>query len=188
MVQVFPENISLNFLGHIAENVTAFSGFRQAAYNADTFRNSMVQHLPTMAISAVAAARSGGANFLMNIARQGAQTWQDWLVSHSAFGNANASNLIFADDVQFSIGIKSVSREALRTIDRYFSMYGYNVQAMHKPLYYYKNRGDRKCVYIKTRDVEIHGQIPKYALEYISNLFNNGVRIWTNEANIGNYD
>ena len=172
----------------LPEDTISIGGFRQAAYSADTYMNSMVQNLPTLAIGAITSAIAGPEALAVFGARQAASHFGDFLVPHDIGGNANASSVFFADDVQITIGTKTPTREVVRLLDQYFTMYGYNVQVSRRPLYFWESKGDRKFVYIKTSNIELHGQVPKEAIEYISNLFNNGVRLWEDESQIGNYD
>lgn len=170
--------------GIVADNVISFGGFRQAAYSANTFMNTIAQSAPSLAMSAVAAMNGSYHNLLY----QAGSLWREALVPFEIGGTANASEIIFSDDIQFTVSVKCPNREAIRSIDNYFTLYGYNVQSLKSPMYYWENRGNRKFVYIKTKQCELHGSAPVEAYEYITGLFNRGVRLWDEPDNIGNYD
>ena len=167
-----------------ADNVISFGGFRQAAYASNTFMNTVAQSGPSIAMSAVAALTGNPYNLVYQIG----SLYRESIVPYEIGGTANASDVIFSDDVQFTVSVKCPNREAIRSIDNFFTLYGYNVQSLKNPLYYWENRGGRKCVYIKTRDCELHGSAPAEAYEYITGLFNRGVRLWAEPEDIGNYD
>lgn len=173
----------------LPESVIQFGGFRQAAYSANTFTNSIAQNVPSMVLSAVSAAYTGGLDRLaFNAADTLIGLWRDSLVQNDIVQNANASSIFFSDSVIITHGFKAPSRETVRNLDDYFTAYGYNVSEIRNPMYFWNNKGNRKFVYIKTRNVEIHSKVPTAALNYISKLFNNGVRLWVEPELIGNYD
>lgn len=68
-------------------------------------------------------------------------------------------------------------------IDGFFNLYGYAVHAV-KPV----NRAARKhWTYIKTRDVNIWGNVPVDHLNMVRQVYDSGVTFWRNGDNIGEY-
>lgn len=187
-ILITPENYNGSNMAHtIVEDAIMFGGFRQAAYSANTFMNSLVQNVPSLAISAASAALAGDAATGVFAANAITDIYKDSLVQHNISGIAAASSVVFSDNVNFTVGFKCPSADTVRRLDDYFTMFGYNLQTIGNPMDYFNERGDRPYTYIKTRDVEVHGQIPNDAKEYIMGLFNKGIRLWRNVEDIGKY-
>lgn len=73
--------------------------------------------------------------------------------------------------------------EYLKTIDDFFSMYGYKVNLVKVP----NLSGRQNWNYVKTIDCNILGNIPQEDLQLIKNLFNNGITIWHNPSTFLDY-
>lgn len=72
--------------------------------------------------------------------------------------------------------------EYIKSIDQYFSKYGYKVNQIQKPKLHTHSRYN----YIKTNDCVVYGNIPQIAKQFIENLFNDGVTLWHN-TNVFDY-
>lgn len=189
---VFYNGLGINRMPNTsAGDSIAFGGFRQAAWSANAFENSIAQNGPTLALGAFSNIMSmasgtpqGVASGTMGLLQMGANLWKDSLVSETISGTASASNIFFAENVTIMSGVKMPTPEAMRVIDDYFTMYGYNIQQIRNPSGYFRNRDN--FTYIRTKDAEIDGPIPRAAMDWLRDRFNNGVRLWyTND--IGNY-
>lgn len=93
-------------------------------------------------------------------------------------------------DLMFSTGNKyfsfmemSIRPEVAKSIDDYFSMFGYKVNKIEVPPM--NNR--ETWTYVKTNGCQIHGNIPAYDLSILTKIFDNGVRFWKEIGNIGNF-
>lgn len=75
--------------------------------------------------------------------------------------------------------------EELKIIDDYFSRFGYKVNTLKIPEFNSRTYWN----YIKIVDGENigYGEIPSKSMETINKICRNGVTIWHNHANIGNY-
>lgn len=75
--------------------------------------------------------------------------------------------------------------EELKIIDDYFSRFGYKVNSLKIPEFNSRTYWN----YIKIVDGENigYGEIPSKSLDTINKICINGVTIWHNHANIGNY-
>lgn len=71
----------------------------------------------------------------------------------------------------------------LKIIDDYFTMYGYAVGELGEP----RLKARSGWTYIKTRGADCHGLVPVDDIVKINNIFDNGIRFWTNGDNIGVY-
>ena len=84
-------------------------------------------------------------------------------------------------DVNFVMGLTtftaysmSIKYEFAKTIDDYFTMYGYKVNRLATPNIHKRSNWD----YIKCIDVNLEGNIPEKDLDKIRSLFNNGCTFW----------
>ena len=112
------------------------------------------------------------------------------VADHSALPNRvanltqnDAFNLI-TDETKIVFLETSIKGQMARTIDNFFSMYGYAIHRVKKP-----NINSRPhWNYTKTQGCIVYGDAPASALANISNIFDRGIRFWNNPLNIGNYE
>lgn len=95
--------------------------------------------------------------------------------------NANISSSI--GKKQFIGTYKTITSERARSIDRYFTMYGYKVNMVKTPSC--NNRPH--FTYVKTVGCIVHGNLPASAAAEIERIFDNGVRFWMTPSEIGDY-
>lgn len=120
----------------------------------------------------------------MGIAGKMAEVSKMEITPPQARGSVNSS------DVTFALGRSGVylyrmciKEEYAKIIDNYFSMFGYKVNDVKIP----NITGRRNWNYVKTVDCNVDGDIPQTDLNIIKTMFNNGVTLWHNPANIYNY-
>ena len=73
--------------------------------------------------------------------------------------------------------------EYAKSIDEFFSRFGYRVNTAKVPTLQNRSEWD----YIKTSDTDIGGNVPASALQEIRRAFERGVTFWHNASNFGNY-
>lgn len=88
-----------------------------------------------------------------------------------------------ADMNTFHIYLVGITPEYAQKIDGYFSAYGYAVNAYGTPL----TKTRKYWNYIKTIGSNVGGSIPQYAINAINALYDNGITIWHDPNQIGNY-
>lgn len=101
-----------------------------------------------------------------------------------AKGNVTGGDINFASGRNgfhfYQMGIKP---EIARTIDDYFTMYGYKTNRLKVP-----NTGHRsRFWFTKTVEVNLDGDVPQTDLQKIKDCYNRGVTFWVDHANIGRY-
>lgn len=97
---------------------------------------------------------------------------------------APASDLMFSSNrKQFTFMEMSITPEYAKSIDEYFSMFGYKVNRVKTPSM--NNR--EHWTYVKTCGCNIHGNIPALDLKILSTIFDSGIRFWKSVNEIGNY-
>lgn len=113
------------------------------------------------------------------------------MTPNQAKGNTNAGDVNFSDETcgLFTIYKMSIKDEYAKVIDDYFSRYGYRINEVK-----YANITGRKIFnYIEIGSGESIGysngsiSVPSEYMEIINNACKNGITIWHNHANIGNY-
>jgi hypothetical protein len=77
----------------------------------------------------------------------------------------------------------SVRAEVARTIDEYFSMFGYKVNRVKLP----NISGRRNWNYVKTIGCYIDGDVPQDDMQEIKDMFNKGVTLWHNPNTFADY-
>ena len=82
--------------------------------------------------------------------------------------------------------IRSVRKEYAEQIDDYFSRYGYKVNEVKIPNIY--GRKNFNFIEIGKDDCIGYGNIPSKYMEKINNICRQGVTIWHNHENLGNYN
>ena len=106
-------------------------------------------------------------------------------------GNVNAGDVLFSTgDLTFHYYIKTIKEEVARSIDDYFSMFGYKVNKLKVPNI--NTRSVFNYIQIATGEILAYQKsnvlsIPPQDLEEINNIYRKGVTLWHNHANIGNY-
>lgn len=107
------------------------------------------------------------------------------LVSPVLEGGVNCSDVIYASDkLTFSGYFMTVKEEQAKVIDDYFTMFGYKTNRVKIP----NIKGRKNFNYVKTIDINLDGQIPQGDLRILKQMFNNGVTLWHNPADMYNYN
>lgn len=122
----------------------------------------------------------GGLSQIANILAQR----QDMSVQPpQARGTYSASVNIANDEHTFKFYFKSITAEYARSIDNFFSMYGYATNRVKIP-----NRNVREnWTYCKTIGCHVSGGLCTDDLRKIQSIYDNGITFWKNGDNIGSY-
>lgn len=100
-------------------------------------------------------------------------------------GTINSGNSAFAHgDMQFYFERWHVDDMHVKSIDDYFSMFGYAINRVKTPNITSRPHWN----YIQTVDANIKGDMPADDRNAIKTILDNGVRFWKNGSEIGNYD
>lgn len=83
----------------------------------------------------------------------------------------------------FTFRCMRAKTEYLKTIDDFFSMFGYKVNLVKVP----NLTGRQNWNYVKTIDCNITGNIPQMDLLEIKNMFDVGVTLWHNPSTFLDY-
>lgn len=113
-----------------------------------------------------------------------AQKYQASLVPDQAKGNTNCGDVVTSSrENTFMYYRMSIRKEYAEKIDKYFDMFGYQVNHVKVP-----NKNHRsEYWYTKTIAVNIDGSIPANDMQKIKDCYNNGITFWKNPSNVENY-
>lgn len=97
------------------------------------------------------------------------------LVPPTLNGSLNNGDVITSSGLnKFHFYKKSIKYEYAQCIDNYFSMYGYQVNAVKVP----NTTGRTYWNYVKTIGANIEGLIPEYYMDELKAMFNAGITLW----------
>lgn len=113
-----------------------------------------------------------------------AQKKQHELMSNAVKGDINNGDIVTATgNNNFKFYHMSVRSQFAKTIDEYFSMYGYATNRVKIP----NITGRTNWNYVKTIGSNIEGNIPQNDLIELENLFNRGLTLWHNPNTFKDY-
>ena len=118
------------------------------------------------------------------------ERYQHALVGKQVEGNINAGDVSFASNhMYFTYYKMSIKSEYARKIDAYFNKFGYQVNEIKSP----NVTGRTYWNFIQIGPYEEIGysnnlgSVPAKSMDTINRIYRNGVTIWHDHANIGNY-
>lgn len=124
-----------------------------------------------------------GSSLLSGVGSVMSQIHHAQTVPDQAKGNTNSSDILIGWERYFTIDCMSVRAEVARTIDDFFSMFGYKINRVKLP----NITGRRNWNYVKTIGCYIEADIPQGDLQEIKDMFNNGITFWHNPNTFADY-
>lgn len=113
-------------------------------------------------------------------------TKQRDLLSNQAKGNLNSGDVNFSNnEITYTMYQMSIKEEFARSIDLYFSRFGYQVNEVKQPTLH--NRTQFDFIKVGGSDNLISGKIPSNDLHEINNICRRGVTIFHNIEHFGDY-
>lgn len=98
-------------------------------------------------------------------------------------GQAASDTMFSAGKKQFTFHKMCITKNYAIMIDNYFTMYGYKIRQVLTP-----NMNARPhFTYVKTLGCNVEGNVPAYDKQIIEQIFDNGVRLWHNLSEMGDY-
>lgn len=151
--------------------------------NAINIPLDITKDIISLGVGATTGNVGASANGLFGITNTLGEFYERQFIPATAKSGANQGDLNYARGIGFTVYKKSIKEEFAKIIDNYFSMFGYKVNTVKIP----NITGRRNWNYVKTIDCNFDGDIPQTDLNIIKAMFNNGVTLWHNPANIYNY-
>ena len=165
------------------------------AWSSDYYTNWVTQNAVNIGVSAVSGAMSTGVNasygnyvgaassLLSTVGGIMAQHYEAQVHPDQARGNTNGSDILMGWERYFTVDCMSVRFEVARSIDEYFSMFGYKVNRVKVP----NRTGRRNWNYVKTVGCYIEADIPQDDLAEIKSMFDKGITLWHNASTFADY-
>lgn len=165
------------------------------AWATDYYTNWLTQNAVNVGLGVASGVISTGANFLSGnvtgtansllsgIGGVMAQMQSAKAHPDQANGNTNSSDIMIGWRRYFTVDCMSVRAEVARSIDEYFSMFGYKVNRVKIPNVY----GRTNWNFVKTVGCYIDGDIPQDDMQEIKSMFDKGVTFWHNPSTFMDY-
>ena len=165
------------------------------AWSSDYYTNWVTQNAVNMGLNVASGLLNAGVNasyhnypgvagnLLSSVGGVMAQRYQAQVHPDQARGNTNSSDILIGWERYFTVDCMSVRAEIARTIDNFFSMFGYKVNRVKTP----NITGRRNWNYVKTIGCYIEADIPQDDLQEIKDMFDKGVTFWHNPSTFADY-
>ena len=165
------------------------------AWTSDYYTNWVTQNAVNNGLSIASGALSAGvsasygnyvgaaSSLLSSVGNVMEGHYRASVIPDQARGNTNQSDILIGWQRYFTVDCMSIRAEMARSIDEYFSMFGYKVNRVKVPNIY----GRRNWNYVKTIGCYIDADIPQTDLEQIKEMFNRGITLWHNPATFVDY-
>lgn len=177
------------------DDSSTINGYPQLSYSTDTFTAWYAQNIGTgkFAFDAIGGALStfkgtgsgmAAADTAMlsvfNTASEGLQYSTKGQQNH---GNNNGSLITSMNALRFTFLQKTITYEYAKTIDNFFTMYGYATKKLKKP----NIKVRKNFTYTKVKTCVIKGSVPANDLKAISSIYKKGITFWVWPSKIGDY-
>lgn len=165
------------------------------AWASDYYTNWVTQNAMNVGVSVANTVLGAGMNaavgnvggvasgLLSGIGGVMAQHYQAQVHPDQAKGNTGCSDLLIGWQRYYTVNTMSVRAEIARSIDNYFSMFGYKVNRVKVP----NITGRTNWNFVKTQGCYIDADIPQADLQEIKDMFDRGVTFWHNPATFADY-
>lgn len=165
------------------------------AWSSDYYTNWVTQNAVNSGLSIASGVISAGVNasygnmagvgssLLSSVGGVMAQRYQAQVHPDQAKGNTSGSDLLVGWNRYFTVDCMSVRAEVARTIDDFFTMFGYKVNRVKIP----NITGRRNWNYVKTVGCYIQADIPQDDLSEIKSMFDKGITLWHNPTTFADY-
>lgn len=165
------------------------------AWSSDYYTNWVTQNAVNMGLNVVSGVLSTGVNasygnyvgaassLLSSVGGVMAQRYQAQVHPDQAKGNTNSSDILVGWERYYTADCMSVRAEVARTIDDFFTMFGYKVNRVKMP----NITGRRNWNYVKTIGCYIEADIPQDDLSEIKSMFDRGITLWHNPSTFADY-
>ena len=204
-ITMFPKNYKHETNEIRSESIT-LENFPQCSWNIDTYKvwyaqNALPRKIETALSMGTAIGATGAFAMAPNLITGGIalqketsymnQIKQNMLDQYKASisadifkGSLSNSNLNLAQSKQtFFISRPSISADYAKTIDDFFTRYGYATKKLKTPNTHSRPHWN----YVKTIGCTATGSIPADAMRHICSIHDNGITYWKNGNEIGNY-
>lgn len=194
-VKLCPTNYKYHGIGESFEYGVVGAKYPVCAWSSDYYTNWVTQNAVNIGLDVSSGIVSAGVNasygnyvgagssLLSSIGGTMAQHYQAKVHPDQAKGNVNSSDILVGWNRYFTVNCMCVRAEIARTIDDYFSMFGYKINRVKVP----NITGRRNWNFVKTTGCYIEADIPQDDLAEIKAMFDKGITLWHNPATFADY-
>ncbi len=141
---------------------------------------------PTTALQSAGMSLNPAGNIANQIAGTIGSFYQAQLLPNRTTGTNTADVNFSSNDTTFKLEHLRIKTEHLREIDDYFTRFGYKVIRVKVPNI--TGRANFNYIEIGQGERFAYGEVPPESLTEINMIAQNGLTIWHNHANVGNYN
>lgn len=131
----------------------------------------------------IGAAVGGGISLISSVMDVVGRHYEASVIPDQAKGNTSSSDILLAWRRYYTVDCMSIRAEIARSIDEYFSQFGYKTNRVKIP----NITGRQNWNYVKTIGCYIEANIPQDDLDEIKNQFDSGITFWHNPATFADY-
>lgn len=183
----YPVDMYTNWLTQNSVNVAGVTMTTDDLNMASAGINGLIGFGSAVATGNVAGGLSSIANTGISMAQSMIAKKQHSLIPPQARGNLNAGDVITSSNKNnFHFYKMSVRAEFARILDKYFTRFGYTVNTLKVPNI--TGRPNWNYVQIASGEKIGYGNVPDSYMNIINTACQNGVTIWHNHNNIGNFN
>lgn len=180
--------IPLNYDGETASPQYGISGpkYPQLNWEGDSYINWLTQQGINSTVQATEDIITQPLQGIQDIGNLLYSNYRAHKTPPQVYGN-NTGDVMFARGFCSITGYNyTIKQEYARQIDKYFSRYGYKVNDVKTPNI--TGRANFNFIEIGKDDCIGYGNVPPKYMEEINNICRQGVTIWHNHTNLGNYN
>lgn len=171
------------------------SGFPQCAFPVDTYMawlaqkssGAFIDAAGTVIGGAMAASAGNVAGVIgagLSLASQANSAIIEATKGSRVRGNIGSSTQVGDNSKQFTFKYMRISEDAARSVDSFFSRYGYRRDCIEL-----MNRNSRPhWNYVKTQNVHLTGEVPAQYMRQIEQIYDKGITFWKRPLEVGNYE
>lgn len=180
-----------SLVGYTPLNMETISleSYPNCSWNVDSFKAWLAQNSVPMllktGVAMVGTIATGNPMGTLGVVSNNLSAmYQPSIQADISRGNTNVGNMNCAKGLQQFYQCRvHLNKEMARIIDDFFTMYGYQTNKVKKP-----NISSRPhWNYVKTCDCNIKGSVPCDDMSKLCNIFDNGITLWKNGSEVGNY-
>ena len=165
------------------------------AWTGDYYTAYMVQNGLNiglnLASSAISMASGAGSNVsplplisgVEKIANTLTDIYKASIAPDQAYGNTTNSDINVGSKKGITVYVKTVKYEVAKSIDDFFSMFGYATKQVKIP----NITGRRNWNYVKTVDAYVGGDVPQDSMDEFKSMLNSGLTFWHNPSTFMDY-
>lgn len=182
----YANNIFYNWLQQQYWNRTSNQLFSTMKYGSDIVLNYLGIHSESDIGKRTTNFMNNTINFAQNIYDDYGNVKQHELVPYQVEGQANNTTGVWcsSEGITYKLTHYTIKYDIAKSIDDYFTMFGYKVNRLKKPNIY----GRKNWNYVKTEGCNVEcNEAPTEDIDKLRRIFDKGITLW-HTSDVGNYN